>query len=193
MLKEKILCYINENLSEKRYMHSLNVADEAVRLAKKYGADTEKAYLAGVAHDMVKELHRDLLEEKLIKYNRRDLLDEYPYPLLHGPAAAVILQNEFFVTDTEILESVHYHTTGKENMNLLTKIIYLADFIEPGRKFQGVEKVREAVERSLDEAIIISSGMVIIHTVRKGKSVHIDTINARNYLLENFNEFTLDF
>ena len=193
MLKEKILCYINENLSEKRYMHSLNVADEAVRLAKKYGADTEKAYLAGVAHDMVKELHRDLLEEKLIKYNRCDLLDEYPYPLLHGPAAAVILQNEFFVTDTEILESVQYHTTGKENMNLLTKIIYLADFIEPGRKFDGVEKAREAADRSLDEAIIISSGMVIIHTVRKGKSLHVDTIKARNYLLENFNEFTLDF
>ena len=193
MLTEVIKDYIKKNLSEKRYIHSLGVADEAVKLATKFGVDTKKAYFAGLAHDIAKEIPENELRQKLITFGEEELLKKYSYPLLHGPAAAVILKKEFEVLDDEILDAVHYHTTGKENMGNLTKIIYLADFIEPNRSFQGVKEVREASKVSLDEAIILSSGMVIINTIRKGKEVHSDTVIARNYLLKKHKEVMLDF
>lgn len=193
MTAEAIEQYIKENLSEKRYIHSLGVAAEAKKLAGKYGADIEKAYFAGLAHDLAKELSEEEMRLKLAKYEHEELLDRYSYPLLHGPVAALILEKEFSVSDNEILEAVCYHTTGKENMCLLAKIIYLADFIEPNRNFCGVEQARAAAEKNIDEAIILSSGMVIIHTVRKGKEVHPDTVIARNYLLKTNKERKLDF
>lgn len=193
MLDSVLENYVRKNLSEKRYIHSLNVAKEAEILAKKYGADTEKAYIAGIAHDLAKEIPLDILKEKLVKYKNENLLKEYPYPLLHGPAAALILKNEFKVTDDEILDAVYYHTTGKCDMHLLTKIIYIADFIEPGREFDGVEKVRDLAKKSLDEAIIAASGIIIIQNVRKGRELHTDTINARNFLLKTYKNIELDF
>jgi len=193
MLSKIINDYINKNLSEKRYKHSVGVAKEAVKLAEKYGVDTQKAYLAGIAHDMAKEIPEEQLNLKLIEYGRGDLIKKYSYPLLHGPAASVILEKEFSVSDKEVLEAVCYHTTGKEDMSPLTKVVYLADFIEPNRIFEGVDKVRAASEKNLDEAIIISSGMVIIYTVRKGKKIHPDTVIARNYLLNTHKNITVDF
>lgn len=193
MLDSVLENYVRKNLSEKRYIHSLNVAKEAEILAKKYGADTEKAYIAGIAHDLAKEIPLDILKEKLVKYKNENLLKEYPYPLLHGPAAALILKNEFKVTDDEILDAVYYHTTGKCDMHLLTKIIYIADFIEPGRVFDGVEKVRDLAKKNLDEAIIAASGIIIIQNVRKGRQLHTDTINARNFLLKTYKNIELDF
>ena len=188
MLTKAVQNYIEKNLSERRYKHSISVAEEAVKLAKKFCADTKKAYFAGIAHDLAKEIPEEELRTKLIGYKKQELLTKYQYSLLHGPAAAVILKEEFSVFDDEILDAVFYHTTGKENMNLLTKIIYLADFIEPGRNFPGIEKVRAAAYKNLDEAIIIASGMVIINTVKKGKEIHPDTIISRNYLLKSYND-----
>lgn len=193
MLTDTIHDYIKSNLSKKRYMHTLGVAEEAERLAKRYGADTKKAYFAGLAHDLAKEIPEIELKLKLKTLGKEELLDYYSYPLLHGPAAAAILEKEFSVEDKEILDAVHYHTTGKEDMGILTKIIYLADFIEPNRNFTGVKEAREAAEESLDKGIIVASGMVIIHTVRRGKEIHPDTVLARNYLLKENGEVKLDF
>ena len=193
MLTKAVQNYIEANLSKRRYKHSMSVAEEAGRLAIKFGADEEKAYFAGIAHDLAKEIPEEELRLKLIGYGKQELLDEYSYPLLHGPAAAVILKEEFSVFDEEVLDAVFYHTTGKEDMNLLTKIIYLADFIEPGRKFSGIEKVRYTAYKNLDEAIIIASGMVIINTIKKGKELHPDTIISRNYLLKSCNDVRVDF
>ena len=193
MLTTAIQNYIETNLTEKRYRHSIGVANEAVKLAEKYGADTKKAYFAGIAHDLAKEIPEEELRIRLNGYKKQELLAKYPYPLLHGPAAAVILKEEFSVFDEEVLDAVFYHTTGKEDMNLLTKIIYLADFIEPGRKFPGIENVRYTAYKNLDEAIIIASGMVIINTIKKGKELHPDTIISRNYLLKSCNDVRVDF
>lgn len=193
MLREVICDYIKDTLSEKRYIHSLGVAEEAKKLALKFDYDVDKAYLAGLSHDLAKEMSSEKIKEKLLKYGKTELFEEYDSSLIHGPVAAVILNNEFSVKDEEILDAVHYHTTGKENMRLLTKIIYLADFIEPNRKFVGVDEVRKIAENNLDEAIIVSSGMVIIHTVRNGKKIHPDTIMARNCLIEGFKSVKVNF
>ena len=193
MLSKIIDDYINKNLSEKRYKHSIRVAKEAKKLAERYGVDTSKAYLAGIAHDIAKEIPEKQLNSKLIEYGREDLIEKYSYPLLHGPAASVILEKEFSVSDKDVLEAVCYHTTGKENMSPLTKIVYLADFIEPNRIFEGIDKVRAIAKKNLDEAIIISSGIVIINTIRKGKKIHPETVIARNFLLNTHGNIMLDF
>ncbi len=193
MIEEKIKEYIEKNLSAKRLRHSISVAETAKELAKRYSASTEKAYLAGLAHDMAKELDENEMLLRLSDYSREDIAERYSYPLLHGPVAACILENEFDVCDEEILDSVWYHTTGKTDMPLLTKIIYLSDFIEPNRAFDGIEEVRGLAEENLDKAIIAASGIVIISTVKRGLATDVDTVLARNYLIDRFKEREIDF
>ena len=104
--------------------------------------------------------------------------------LLHSVAGAY-LAKEIYNIDDEIFDAILYHTTGKEDMCLLTKIIYIADYIEPMRCFDGVEEVRKLAFSDIDAAILKSCSNVIIHTVNKGSAIHPNTINARNYLLMN--------
>lgn len=183
MTAEDIRKYIKNNLSEKRYNHSLGVAAEAEKLAKLYGADIDKAIFSGLAHDLAKEIPFDKLKNFLSEYNCGDILKKYDAPLIHGPAAAVILNHKFGIDDKEILDAVCYHTTGKENMDLLTKIIYVSDFTENGRSFPEAKRARELSYENLDEAIIYESGCVIINTVNRGNIIHPDTVYTRNFLL----------
>ena len=184
MTFSEIIKYTENNISNKRFIHSRNVADTAVWLAEKYGADTEKAHFSGLVHDLAKEIDFHDAREMLFSFGEEKILKKYSEPLIHGPLASCILKHKFKIYDDEILDAVWYHTTGKENMSLLTKIIYLADFIEPGRKFNEVEEVRIIAENNLDEAIIETAGIVINHTIKLKKEIHPDTVYARNYLLK---------
>lgn len=185
MFCEQIKEYIENNLSLKRYRHSVSVAEEAKKLAEKYNASTQKAYFAGLAHDMAKEIDKEEVLQLLKKFGREDLAERYPYPLIHGPVSALILKNDFSVEDEEILDAVWYHTTGKEDMSLMTKIIYIADFIEPNRNFEGVESVRKLAYVNIDKAIVEGAGIVICNTISRALPLDVDTVLARNYLLNN--------
>lgn len=182
---EKIEEYAKTALSEYRFSHTKGVADTAKYLAQKYGADKTKAYAAGLLHDIAKEIP---LEEtmRLCKHYEIPIskIEKAAPQLLHGPLAAAI-SKEMFGIDDEISDAIYYHTTGKPNMNMLTKIVYIADFIEPGRKFSEAKIAREAAEDNLDRAILIACNTVILHTVNKNGVIHPDTIDARNYLLTN--------
>ncbi len=185
MEQEKIKTYLQQSLSAKRYRHSIGVAEEAVRLAKHYGADEKKAYLAGLVHDCAKEIDatkavRLLREEYSITPDAMSL--QMPR-LLHGALGACMAQSRFDIYDTEILDAVRYHTTGKANMSLLAKIIYIADYIEPGRDYKDVDTLRELTYRDLDAAIIFGIDFTIRDLVEKGKTIHPDTIHCRNDLL----------
>ncbi len=185
MFYEQIREYIENNLSLKRYRHSVSVAEEAKKLAEKYNTSVEKAYFAGLAHDMAKEIEKEEVLKLLKSFGREDLSERYPYSLIHGPVSALILKNDFLVDDEEILDAVWYHTTGKENMSLLTKIIYIADFIEPNRMFEGVDDVRKLAYCNIDKAIVEGAGIVICNTVSRDLPLDVDTVLARNYLLNS--------
>lgn len=185
MFCEQIREYIESNLSLKRYRHSVSVAEEAKKLAEKYNANVEKAYFAGLAHDMAKEIEKEEVLRLIKSFGREDLAERYPYSLIHGPVSALILKNDFLVDDEEILDAVWYHTTGKENMSLLTKIIYIADFIEPNRMFEGVDDVRKLAYSNIDKAIVEGAGIVICNTVSRDLPLDVDTVLARNYLLNS--------
>ncbi len=182
---DKIKENLEEVLSEKRYKHSLGVADEAVRLAERYGADSNKAYIAGLVHDCAKEIENSKAKAMIKdKYGLTiDPISMNTHKLLHGPLGACIAQSEFDIYDPEVLDAIRYHTTAKANMSMLTKIIYIADYIEPNRDFDGVEELRALAYEDIDAAILLGIDFTLSELIEKGSMFHPDTVHARNKLL----------
>lgn len=175
---------LSNKLSKKRFIHTLGVVNSAMYLAKKYGANIEDAHLAALLHDCAKEI--PLLE-------MRDLVADLPCDqdmlhsgaLLHGLAGMVLANTQYGVTNPDILEAIRVHTTGKENMSKLDKIIFLADYIEPNRNFPGVNDIRLAAEQSLDAGVLCGFDMTIRHLIDCGDSIYPLTILSRNDLLRH--------
>lgn len=179
-MKEKL----KRTLSEKRYKHSLGVCDEAVKLAQKYGADKDKAYLAGLLHDCAKGYDINKQIELCGEY--RIALDKITLvctPVIHAPLGAAVANDEYGIDDEEILEAIRCHTVAKENMSILDKIIYVADMIEPMRDFPGVDEIRKAAYEDIDKAFIMGLKQSIVFNAEKNKIIHPDTISAWNYML----------
>ena len=181
--------YLGKTISSKRYTHSINVSKTAKKLAEFYGYDAFKAEIAGLVHDCARDLEKPLqlkcLKEEGIEADELTLNIE---ELLHGPAAVHICRKVFAIEDEEILSAVRYHTTGKENMSLLEKIIYLSDFIEPSRSFPGVEELRGLAFKNLDKALLLAFNSSILYILSKNEYVHINTILARNHVLKEVGE-----
>lgn len=182
---EKINEVLMQTLSERRYQHSLGVAEMAEKLAAKYGADKEKAFLAGLIHDCAKEIPPEeavtMLRESF--HITPDAMSLQAPRLLHGVLGACIAQSRFGIYEPEILDAVRYHTTGKAKMNLLSKIIYIADYIEPNRAYRDVEYLRDLTFQNLEEAMLFAVDFTVRDLVEKGKTIHPDTIHLRNDLL----------
>lgn len=182
---DEIKLYLERNLSEKRYVHSLGVAVEAQRLAEKYGVAPDRAYLAGLVHDCAKEVPPEKMAD-ILKNEYHIYVDAFSCmtpKILHGPLGAAVAQRVFGIYDPEILDAVRYHTTGKSGMTMLTKIIYIADYIEPNRKFSGVNELRYLAYKDIDEAIIKGIDDTIKDLTDRGLMLHPDTIHARNSLI----------
>jgi len=182
--EKQMLDYIKINLKESRFNHSLSVSDTAVILAKRYDQNIEKAKVAGLVHDCAKNLTGDQLI-KVARDHKIEVSDiEMKNPsILHGLVASLVAKEEMGINDEDILMSIRYHTTGRKNMSVLEKIIYIADYIEPLRKFSGVEELRGLTQIDLDAAILKSFDNTIKYVISKSGLLHMDTIDARNYLL----------
>ena len=171
-------------LKPKRMPHVLGTEQEAVRLAEKYGADVTKARIAALLHDCTKKLDMD---EQLAMCRQYaiplDELEQKALKLLHSKTGAAIARDVFAVDD-EIYNAILYHTTGKPDMTLLEKIIYLADYIEPTRDFPGVETLRKTVYEDLDRGLLLGLTMTIDEMEEMGNPVHHMTRDARDYLLK---------
>ncbi|EOC99806.1 bis(5'-nucleosyl)-tetraphosphatase (symmetrical) YqeK [Caldisalinibacter kiritimatiensis] len=189
MLSQQIIHKkLKEIIGNKRYKHSVGVMETAKKLAKTYGCNVKKAELAGLLHDCGRIAENQDLLKIAIEFGI--ILDDVmkrSTNLIHGPLGAKIAQNEFGIKDMDILKAISYHTTGRENMSLLEKIVYLADYIEPGRDFSGVERIRELAYRDLDKAILLSMDNTIKYVVKNEWLLHIDTIKARNFILSSLN------
>lgn len=159
--------------------------ETAEKLAKVYGCDKYKARLAGLIHDCGKiENDRELLKMAFEFGIIHDDVEDVNIALLHGPLGAEIAKNEFEIKDLEILNAIRYHTTGKENMSLLEKIIYIADYIEPNRDFPLVEEIRRLAFLDLDKAILLAMDNTIKYVVDNGWVLDTETVKARNFLLK---------
>lgn len=184
-MKEKL----KSNLLEKRYNHSLGVMDTAVALARMYGADKYKAAVAGLLHDCAKNYSKEDMCTLCSEYNiQLDEIMSKSTGLIHGLLGAEIAKREYGVDDDEIYDAIYYHTVGKPAMSLLTQIIYIADGIEPLRHYDGVDRIRELAEESLDRALILQIDYTIKSVISKGGLLHINTVDTRNYYLEKIRQ-----
>lgn len=184
--EDKIIDYLKANLKRDRYDHSLSVRDTAVKLASIYKSDINKARIAGLIHDAAKNLKdKEIIDLVSNRGFEIDYVCRRSPQLMHGLAASIIAQDVMGIDDEEILSAVIYHTTGKKNMSMLEKIIYISDYVEPLRKFPGVEELRRAVETDLDDALLKSFDLTIKYVIDRKQLLHLDTIEGRNYLLCN--------
>jgi len=180
---------LEQMLSIKRYLHSLRVADEAVAIAKHYGIDEQKAYLAGLLHDCAKNINTmqsiNILEKNGVSLTECEKMSS---GLLHAPLGAIIAAKEFLVDDSEVLNAISCHTTGKANMSELDKVIYLADLIEPGRNYVEIDSLREAVYDNLNNGMFAGLDYSIKYVLLKKSVLHPNTVEAWNYIRINNEE-----
>ncbi len=176
--------YIRENLDSERYHHSMGVMDAARRLADCHGEDPERATLAGILHDCGKNCSDDSAAEILLAAGYvLNEVEKFEPELLHGHVGAIMARERFHVTDPGILSAIACHTTGKTCMSLLDKIIYVADFIEPGREGDWVYPLRKTAFQDLDHCLVMCADSTMSFVMRKGKPIHPDTVLMRNEIL----------
>lgn len=178
---------LTEKLDDYRLYHSECVSECAASLAEKYGADIEKAKLAGLLHDVMKNADKaeqlEYMEKSGEALNKVDLTNPKVW---HQITGAAFLKSNGIITDEEILGAVRWHTTGKANMTLLEKIVYTADFISADRDYPDVGVVRKLADKSLEEAILYTSQYTVKKLVLNNLPIHPATVECYNDMLLHF-------
>ena len=175
-----------DNLSEYRRVHSLNVAEEAVRFAKKYDGDVEKARLAGLLHDVTKETDHE--KQLQIIANGGIMLTELEKrspKLWHAISGACYVRDVIGVDDEDIFNAIRFHTTARAGMSQLEKIIFLADFTSAERDYPDIDVIREHAEHSIEEGMLYGIKFTISRLVGRGDLVSPDALSAYNDILLN--------
>jgi len=183
--EENIKLILKNRLLEKRYIHSLNVMEMAVKLAKLNGVNEEDAKFAGLLHDCAKNYSN----EDLINYCKEnnieiDTIKMSSPGMLHADVGADIAENEFGA-NKNIVEAIKYHTLGNKNMSKLAKILYVADLIEEGRELEGLDRIREITYNDLHQGYVEALKYCIENVKERGKEIHPQSIEALEAALSN--------
>ncbi|MDR7318543.1 bis(5'-nucleosyl)-tetraphosphatase (symmetrical) YqeK [Brevibacillus nitrificans] len=181
--REELLAQVRAQMHDKRYAHTLGVAESARQLAIRHGADPDKAQLAGYLHDYCKCWPVDKMFEILVRHDMPTELLEGEKELWHAFVGAIVIQSDLGITDPEILQAVRYHTTGRVGMTLLEKVVCVADYIEPNRNFPGVDEIRALAQEDLDAALALALGGTMQFLIEKKKMVFPLTLLAYNDLI----------
>lgn len=184
----QIVEYVKQNLSEKRYNHSVSVMERAEELALKYGVDVEIAKKIGIAHDIAKEL----TEEEKLKYVKDnnieiDEIEKINTGLLHAKIGKDIAIKKFGFNES-MGQAIANHTTGNKDMDIYSKILFIADRTSADRNFEDLEYLNLLVDKGIDEAVLYILDKKIELQIKKRASIHINGIIARNSLLEDMNK-----
>lgn len=185
MKLEQIEKCVKEVLSEKRFYHSICVMKRCEELAKIFNVNIEKAKKIGIAHDIAKEMSAD---EKINYVHKHNLIiddvEEQNKGLLHSKIGAHICKEKFGFSE-DMVKAVEAHTTGKENMDLLAKILYMADATGEDRKWNNLDYVKNLILENIDNAMLYMLDMTIKENIEKNRLIHIDTIRVRNQIIAN--------
>lgn len=182
--KEEILVYLKNHLKKSRFQHILGVVKAAKELAETYGEDLEKAELAALYHDILKDKDRDWLLSYMKRHGEEPNEGLLAWKTLHAPAGAIFAKEVCGEEDEEILNAVRFHTTGRAEMTLLEKIIFVADYIEEGRSFPEVDGLRALAGLDLDQAVHASLKSSIIHLREMNEHVMSLSLEAEAYYRE---------
>ena len=179
---------ILSRLSGFRLKHTLGCEKAARMLAQQYGEDEDKCAFAMLLHDITKTFSQ---EEQLNLCEKYGIIpndvEKEEWKTLHGKTAAAIAKDVYGAPD-DVVHAIAYHTTGCAQMNLLDKIVYMADYIEENRTFEGVKTARKLAARSLDQALLYGMNASLRELVQRGKLIQLDTVRARNWLMEQMQE-----
>ena len=178
---------LQENLKPTRYKHCIGVMETAVKMAKQFGADEKKAKLAGILHDCAKYIPAEQGYELCDKWEiSLDEVSKENYAIVHQYLGRKIAKDDYGINDIEVLDAIECHATGKANMSVLEKIIYISDMIEPNRlkkPYDGLNKLIELANADLDEALLFGLELSCRHIFDMKKQLHSDTVKARNSVL----------
>ena len=182
-IMQKLRKELSKELKPDRFEHTLGVAYTAANLAFVYSADIDKALIAGMLHDCAKCMSYEE-QLKLCEKNNVEVteIERKNHSLIHAKAGMVLARTKYDVYDPDILNAIRYHTTGREDMSLLEKIIYIADFIEPNRKkLDGMEEIRKEAYSDIDKCLAHILYDVIRYLEAIGKDCDETTINTYDY------------
>lgn len=183
---------VKSRMSQRRFNHSVNVCHMAGELADKYGANKDKAMIAGILHDITKEsspeYHMNIIRKFKIPITKHDTISK---GMLHSITGSTYVEKVLRIRDRDIINAVRYHTTGREGMSLLEKVVFVADFISAERDYRGVEKIRKCAWEDLDLGVLAGLLFSINNLVEIRMPIHPNTILAYNDIVvkrrEKFN------
>lgn len=184
MTYEEYEAEAKKHLTSQRFYHSQCVAAEAARLARRYGADVEQARLAGILHDIMKDTPPE--EQLKILGDSGIILTDMQRrtpKLRHSLCGAAYLEHTLGVTDQAVLQAVRCHTGGRSGMTLLDKVLFVADYISADRDYPGVEDMRQAADRSLEEAMVEGIAFTVNETMGQRRLLGQESIAAYNEAL----------
>jgi predicted HD superfamily hydrolase involved in NAD metabolism len=182
---EDIIAIIQKRLSVNRCQHSLRVAEVARNLAERYQVDPGQAYTTGLLHDYAKGLSGQELLDLAEAHQLMDHpVDRLLPDLLHGPVGAYLVKRELGIEDEDMLSAIAHHTLGALEMSPLEEVIFLADMIEPGRDYPGLERLKCLAERSLEEGMLYGLETTIRYCIDQGRIIHPRSVEVRNYYLQ---------
>lgn len=180
LTRDELVAHLRSALKEKRFNHVLRVEQTAMELAEKNGVDVEKASIAGLCHDYAKQRpDQDFIDEIHRKGLDSDLLD-YGNAIWHGVVGAELIKDELGIWDEDILNAVRHHTTGAAVMSKLEQVIYMADYIEPARDFEGVDKARQLTAQDLGAGVAYQTKHTLEYLIENNKPVYPKTIETYN-------------
>lgn len=171
---------VAKRLPLKRFEHVLRVTDIAKQLAHTFHVPVAKVQDAALLHDVAKFIDKQVLYSKLVQGNGDERLLSFHHELWHGPVGAMIAHEEFGIVDEEVLNAIRYHTTGRAGMSKVEKIIYIADMIEPGRDFPGIEDLRKISRVDIDEAMGACIHQTVQFLTSKKLPLFPDSIDCYN-------------
>ena len=182
-IPEAVKDYLVAHVKPSRIEHTKGVVKTAEELSRRFGADPAKAMTASWFHDMARNLPIEKLDSYVLSFDLGRRLLGNP-DLSHSKVAAALMKRDFGVRDQEILDAVAFHTTARAGMGPVEKVVFLADAIEPGRSYPGVDEIREEALRDLDRACLMSLEGTIGFLREKGVYIDPDTIEARDHFAE---------
>lgn len=181
MDRQDYLDYIKPRMNEKRYIHTLGVEQTAIELAKVYGESVEKAGLAAILHDLAKFEPEQQMRQIVRDNHLGENLTDWGGEIMHGPIAAWRAKHELGVTDEDVLNAMRFHTTGRAAMSRLEQIIYIADMIEPNRKFDGVMQLRDIATQNLQQALKSCLKHSLSFLISSEQPIHPRSIECYNF------------
>lgn len=180
LTREELIEEVRTRLSDKRFEHVLRVEQTALELAEKYHVDRERSSIAALLHDVAKEEPDSEMRDLVISENLDLDLLQFGSQIWHAPVGAVQARRDFEITDEEILIAITNHTVGAPEMTPVEKVVFVADYIEPGRDFDGVKKARKLAEKSLDKVIQLKIRDTIVDLVERKKKIYPKAIDSYN-------------